>query len=88
MEMHKEWKSLRHDQNSSMDGRMTVLPGIFPVGCTLESESASSTAGDGLQAIDGALSKQTLVASSLPPSWAAARRAYGERGVARYRDSC
>ena len=73
MELHEEWKSLRDYQSSSMDGRMTVLPGILPVGCKLATESASYTARDGLHAVDEALSRQKSVASSVPPSWVAAR---------------
>ncbi len=64
---------MRDYQNSSLDGRMIVLPRVFPVGCKLATESASYTAGDGLQAVDEALSKQRSVASSVPPSWVAAR---------------
>eukprot|EP00752_Nemacystus_decipiens_P001882 g1813.t1 len=73
LQLHQEWKSLRDGQNSNMDTRMTILPGVFPVGCKLENESVSYTAEDGLQAVDGALSKQTAVVSCLPPSWVAAR---------------
>lgn len=75
LEMHKEWRSLRDRQSSSMDEHMTILPGVFPVGCKLASESASFTAGDdGLRAVDEALSRQTSVVLSVPPSWVAARR--------------
>eukprot|EP00903_Cladosiphon_okamuranus_P010532 g9962.t1 len=74
LELHEEWKSLRDDQSSSMDGRITILPGVFPVGCKLASESASFTAGDGLRAVDEALSRQTSVASRVPPSWVVARQ--------------
>eukprot|EP00752_Nemacystus_decipiens_P006448 g5808.t1 len=73
LHLHQEWKALRDDQNSNTDTRMTILPGVFPVGCKLESESASYASEDGLQAIDGALSKQTAVVSCVPPSWVAAR---------------
>eukprot|EP00903_Cladosiphon_okamuranus_P010529 g9959.t1 len=74
LELHEEWKSLRDDQSSSMDGRMTILPGVFRVGCKLASESASFTAEDGLRAVDEALSRQTSVASRVPPSWVTARQ--------------
>lgn len=56
-----------------MDTQMTILSGILPVGCKLASESASYTAGDGLQAVDEALSKHMGVISRVPPSWVAAR---------------
>lgn len=75
LELHKQWKSLRDDQIVDMDKRMIILPGVFPVGCKLESESASYTAVDGLRAVDEALSKQTSVVSRVPPSWIAARSA-------------
>lgn len=64
---------MRHRQNSNMDERMTILPGVFPVGCKLESESTSYSAKDGLQAVEEALSEQTVVVSLVPPSWVAAR---------------
>lgn len=90
LELHEEWKSLRDGQHSSMDERMTILPGVFPVGCKLESESTSCTAGDGLHRVDEALSKQTSVVSRVPPSWVAARsvvlRRYSSEAVARYRE--
>lgn len=73
LELHAEWKSKRRSQNANIDERMTVLPGVFPVGCKLESESRA-TVDDGLQAVDEALSKQASMASRVPPSWAAARR--------------
>ena len=57
---------------------MTILPGVFPVGCKLDSESASYTSEDGLQAIEEALSKQASVGSLIPPSWVAARRVIAE----------
>lgn len=73
LELHAEWKSKRRGPDANIDERMTVLPGVFPVGCKLESESRA-TMDDGLQAVDEALSKQASVASRVPPSWAAARR--------------
>eukprot|EP00903_Cladosiphon_okamuranus_P017025 g15690.t1 len=81
-ELHKKWKALRHRQNSSIDKRMSILPGVFPVGCKLASESSSHTAGDGLGAVDEALSKQTVVISSVPPSWVAARHVLEQVGSA------
>ena len=73
LELHKKWKSLRHRKISTIDTRMTVFPGVFPVGCKLATESASCVATDGLQAVDDALSQQTAVVSLVPPSWVAAR---------------
>lgn len=72
-ELHAKWKSLRHRKDTNMDTQMTILSGILPVGCKLASESASYTAGDGLQAVDEALSKHMGVISRVPPSWVAAR---------------
>ena len=71
LELHEDWKSLR--RSSLLDMRMTIIPKIFPVGCKLESESVSYTAGDGLQAVEEAISTQPSVASLVPPSWVAAR---------------
>ena len=71
--LHTKWKSLRHRQNLNIDERMAILPGIFPVGCKLATESAPYAAEDGLQAVDEALSKQAVVISRVPPSWVAAR---------------
>ena len=79
LELHKKWKSLRHRQNSNIDGRMVVLDGVFPVGCKLATESASCMTSDGLQAIDEALSKQAVVVSRVPPSWVSARRVVRRR---------
>ena len=59
-----------------MDARMVILPGVFPVACKLETESASYTAEDGLQAVEEALSKQASVVSLVPPSWVAARQVF------------
>lgn len=92
-ELHAKWKGLRRHQQTNMDQRMTILPGVFPVGCKLETESESRTAAeDGLQAIDEALSKQAGVASFVPPSWVAARRvikaAVACGGVAQHRAIC
>lgn len=70
LEIHKKWKSLR---DGNTDERMTILTGVFPVGCRLASVSASYTAGDGLQAVEEAISTQPSVASRVPPSWVAAR---------------
>lgn len=74
VELHAEWKSKRRSQNANMDERMTTLPGVFPVGCELESESRAPAVDDGLHAVDEALSKQESVASRVPPSWVVARR--------------
>eukprot|EP00752_Nemacystus_decipiens_P017825 g15981.t1 len=82
LELHMRWKSLRHRQNSNIDERMTILPGILPVGCKLATESSSSTAGDGLQAVDDALSNHTVVISRVPPSWIAARHILEQVGNA------
>eukprot|EP00903_Cladosiphon_okamuranus_P019169 g17631.t1 len=82
LELHTKWKSMRHRQNSSMDERMTVLQGVFPVGCKLAAESASCVEPDGLQAIDKTLSKLTVVISRVPPSWVAARHVLGQVGRA------
>eukprot|EP00752_Nemacystus_decipiens_P010711 g9538.t3 len=82
LELHTKWKFLRHRQNSNIDERMTVLEGVFPVGCKLSTESASCTATDGLHAVDEALSKQPVVISSVPPSWVAARNVLDQVGGA------
>eukprot|EP00752_Nemacystus_decipiens_P016836 g15068.t1 len=71
LELHEEWKRLRDGQSTSMDARMTILPGVFPMACKMATESASHTALDGLQAIEDALSKKSVI-SSVPPSWVAA----------------
>jgi len=74
LELHEEWKSLRWRGNSKIDARMIILPGVFPVACKLESESASYGEEDGLQAVEETLSRQASVVSLVPPSWVAARR--------------
>lgn len=75
LDLHKRWRSLRHEKIASMDGRMTILPGVLPVGCRLDDESrlVDYAAEDGLQAVDNALSRQKSVISRVPPSWTAAR---------------
>eukprot|EP00752_Nemacystus_decipiens_P017775 g15937.t1 len=82
LEKHEDWKSLRDNRNSSIDGRMTVLSGVFAVSCRLATESASGTAADGLQAVNEALSRQQSVASCVPQSWVAARQVLDEMGSA------
>ena len=57
-----------------MDERMTILTGVFPVGCKLATESASYTEADGLLAVEEAISTQPSVASRVPPSWVEARQ--------------
>eukprot|EP00752_Nemacystus_decipiens_P013632 g12085.t2 len=81
-ELHAKWKSLRHRQGSNMDTRMTILPGVFPVGCKLASESADYTSKDGLQAVEEALlSNQMAVVSRVPLSWVAARQVLDKLGT-------
>eukprot|EP00903_Cladosiphon_okamuranus_P010804 g10207.t1 len=82
LELHEDWKSLRQRGNSSMDSRMTIVSGVLPVGCKLESESKSYTSEDGLQAVEEKLSEQESVASLIPPSWVAARQVLEQVGNA------